>query len=107
MTDALIPLGLTQFTERYRQADQLYHIYNDYNGVDKIVSHSLGSHLAMKLNEKYNIPYVAYATPTVPWQSVPVGSKRFSHYLDPISFGDTNAEHNFYKGLNPHSYGGY
>lgn len=104
MTDALIPLGLSQFSERYRGAEQLYKIYKP----KQLVAHSLGSHLAMRLNEKYKVPYKAYSTPTVPWMRVPEGSHRYSHIGDPISMGDINSKHNFYtKGFNVHDYGGY
>ena len=102
MTDALIPLGMTEFSERYRQAEQIYNLYKPR----AIVGHSLASHLVMKLSDKYDVPYRAYATPTIsmPWQNA---KNRYSHYGDPISVLDMASQKNIYKGYNPHSYGGY
>lgn len=102
LTDMTIPLNMLELTDRYKKSEQYVKLYNP----KYIIGHSLGSAITMRLAKKYNIPYRAYATPTLsmPWDNEP---NHYSHYGDPISMLDMGSQKNIYKGYNPHSYGGY
>jgi hypothetical protein len=80
--DLTLPLGLIQYTDRYKQAQQLYD--NNKDKIDTIVSHSLGSIIAHHLildNEQ--LKGRLYATQSL---ARPHDLKQyFSHYGDPIA----------------------
>ena len=67
LDDTLIPFKMVHRSKRYRTANHF--IKNNMDNIDTIVSHSLGSATAMKLNEDNNkkITTRNYGTPTVSW----------------------------------------
>lgn len=101
MTDLTIPVGLLNKTDRYQQAKQLYELYGKPKNV---VSHSLGSSIALELNKEYNnnINVITYGAPILdinPFQK----PKRYRHYGDVISAFDFGSSSSFSSGFNPHS----
>ena len=88
--DLKIPFHLTRYSQRYEDAEKLL---NEHPEVDSLISHSLGSAVALKLNKNYPNKYdtTTYGSPTVDFSDKK--GKRFRHPLDPISaldFGTYN-----------------
>jgi hypothetical protein len=104
INDLTIPLGLIKYTDRYKQAQQLYDSNKDK--IETIISHSLGSIIAHHLildNEQ--LKGRLYATPSLarPHDRI----QYFSHYGDPIAmFNLDRTNRKLYLG-NPHTYTGY
>jgi hypothetical protein len=82
INDLTIPLRLIQYTNRYKQAHQLFD--NNKDKIINIVSHSLWSVIAHPLiHENEQLNGRVYSTPSLarPRESI----KHVSHYGDPIA----------------------
>ena len=87
LDDTLIPFHMVHRSKRYKTANEF--IRNNIDNVDTIVSHSLGSATAMKLNQDYNKRFTTrtYGTPTVSFndntdsKNTVQGSRRPSQYV--------------------------
>ena len=104
INDLTIPLRLIRYTDRFKQAHQLY--TDNKDNIKIIVSHSLDSvvpHHVILENEQLNGRL--YSTP-----SLAIPHERIiyvSHYGDPIAmFNLDNQSRKLYLG-NPHTYTGY
>lgn len=103
LDDTLIPFKMVHRSKRYRTAN--HYIQNNIDNIDTIVSHSLGSATAMKLNEDYNKKLTTrnYGTPTVSWfKNNDRENTRFRAVGDPISMFDRGGDITINKNsLNP------
>jgi predicted alpha/beta superfamily hydrolase len=105
INDLTIPFrGLIQYTDRYKQAQELYNTNKDK--IQTIVSHSLGSvigyHLILE-NEQLNGRLYSSPSLAIPHARI----EYFSHYGDPIAmFNLDRRNRRLYLG-NPHTYTGY
>jgi hypothetical protein len=104
INDLTIPLGLNKYTDRYKQAQQLYN--NNKDKIETIISHSLGSVIAHHLIlENKQLKGRLYATPSL--ARPPDRIEYFSHHGDPIAmFNLDRRNRKLYLG-NPHTYTGY
>ena len=97
-------MRLIRYTDRYKQAHQLF--TDNKDNIKTIVSHSLGSVVAHHIileNEQLNGRL--YSTPSlaIPHERIDY----FSHYGDPIAmFNLDRRNRRLYLG-NPHTYTGY
>ena len=105
--DLKIPLGLTKFSQRYQDADNLL---KSNHQIKKIVSHSMGGIVSLELQKQHpnrDFDITTYGAPVL--QIGGQKYKRFRHAGDLISGFDDGAI--TYKGtINPkvaHKYSGY
>ena len=105
--DLKIPLGLTKFSQRYQDADNLL---KSNHQIKKIVSHSMGGIVSLELQKQHpnrDFDITTYGAPVL--QIGGQKYKRFRHAGDLISGLDDGAI--TYKGtINPkvaHKYSGY
>jgi hypothetical protein len=102
-----VPFNQIQNSTMYKRADRIASI-NNAAGIDRFIGHSMGALVAKALGEKYNKPYVMYGAPVVTNPiSTPGRYRRYASYAnfgDPVSILDFQAQHQFGRYWNPHSY---
>lgn len=91
ITDLSIPFGNIEYSDRYKQAEQMYHIYGDK--IKHIVGHSLGSQIAQHLANKYrNLDARLYNNPTIRLSYSNKNIKSYGHWGDEGIIVDFPAE---------------
>lgn len=108
-TDFRLALGQLPTTARFRQAEQMLHLYNP----EVLVGHSLGSSIAKELHNRYaykpgyNLRRSRYYNPPfTPFTRLGRGEISMAHRLDPVGVLDTVSQRSFHLG-SPHSYRGH
>ena len=100
--DLKIPFGLTRYSQRYKEADQML---KDNPQITNVVSHSLGGSVALELAQNYPEKHLfttTYGAPVVS-SSLQYGN-RFRAFGDPVSIFDNGAITKMPIQINPHSY---
>ena len=100
--DLKIPFGLTKYSQRYQEADQML---KDNPQITNVIGHSLVGSVALELaknNPKSNLFTTPYGAPVFN-DSLQYGN-RFRSVGDPVSLFDNGAITKIPTSINPHSY---
>ena len=100
LDDLSIPLGLTNTTQRHRDASMVLSANPQFS---RLVGHSLGGAAALQLQKEH--PELKTRTYGAPVASFSGSNERFRHWGDPVAMLDLGATTTAPRGLNPHSYG--
>ena len=95
--DLSIPLGMTNRTKRYAEANA---VMQKNAGIKRVVGHSLGGSVALTIAQQYQLESRTYGAPVISF----TGGERYRNVGDPIAAFDFMAHTSIPTQLNPHSH---